>query len=139
MEQLSFGLVLFVVLTAGIAFFIAEISDQVKRTWDNLFFRHAGLMFFIGFFGFAYEYNLQDDLDILLNKFKSIALVISSYIPFFKSKLIIASALLHFSISLFLVVCFCGLYFIIRRKKYTHPLNMLWVFWLILGTMQLAG
>jgi hypothetical protein len=139
MEQLSSSLILFVVLTAAIALFIDEISSQVKRTWDNLFLRHAGLMFFRGFFGFAYEYNLQDDLKFLLDKFKLIALLISSYIPLFQSKLLIAAALLHFVISLLIVVCFCGIYFVLRRKKYTHPLGMLWAFWLIIATLQLAG
>lgn len=135
---MGFGFAFFVVISAIVVFFHEEIADFLKKQWNKPWLRNGGLMFFIGFFGFAYKDFLKMILQVMLAYCQATGVTIAPYIPFVPDKLLVAFALLHLFLTAVLVGCSIGIYYLIWKKLCPFIINLMWGVWLVIATIFLT-
>lgn len=128
----------FVLGVAILGFFIDEFASIAKQYWKNNFLRHGGLMMFIGIMGFAYQPSIKQLLTLLLKFTSAFSLAISSVMPLFRYKVLIALGLIQITY----VSCFVGMFllcfYIAKRDLYPFWQIVLWATWLTIGTIFIS-
>tara|TARA_B110000879_G_C11024466_1_gene452242 strand:- start:64 stop:474 length:411 start_codon:yes stop_codon:yes gene_type:complete len=130
---------LIILCTALIAFFIEELSNAVKKYWNNQLLRHAGLMMFIGFLGFGYYPTMNGLFIGGLRYITKVAMVLAGFIPFLESKLFISYVIIHCFLSVGFASCIALIYYVKTYKFYPYSIQVLWVAWLIIAAMYFTS
>lgn len=128
---MSFGFAFFVLLTAGLVFFNEELTEIAKKCWSTKWVRHSGLMFFIGFYSYAYQSYVGSFLDYCADFLKDSSIEIAKIIPFSSYKLTIALSLTLIITTTILSALLLGAYYLYKKKKFSESNSLIWVIWLI--------
>lgn len=128
----------FVLVVAVLGFFIDELASVAKQYWKNNFLRHCGLMMFIGIMGFAYQPSIKQLLTLLLKYTAVFSSALSSMMPHFKYKVLVALGLIQSTYVLTTVGLFILCFYIAKRSLYSYWHVVLWAVWLITVTVFLS-